>query len=277
MNKPVSRDLSRRGGFVRAIILCLGCAGASGVFAALMAGRADAQPPPAVQGSSFMETPKPVSRPAATPAPGDAAAGEVLLKPSGAAPAAGAVGTAPGGSAAAVAAAIAAAKAKNGGAAVTPTPPPAGATPPPPPAVQAGGYETVGFGTLAGYRYRDQGNRAGGGTGAAASAPKKDQIPPEIHALKGRKVAVEGYMVPMEVDDNGAVKSFVLVKTQPQCCFGDTQAMNEWIDVKMKGGARAEFSVDRPMTAFGVLDVGEQTEDGFVLSIYRMTADKTNL
>ena len=44
--------------------------------------------------------------------------------------------------------------------------------------------------------------------------------------------------------------------------------------MKMNGERRAEFYADRPMTVKGTLEVGEQLESGFVLSIYRMIADE---
>ena len=103
-----------------------------------------------------------------------------------------------------------------------------------------------------------------------------NQIPPEVMALNGKNAVLEGWMVPMEVADDGSVKSFVLVNTQPQCCFGDMQAMNEWVDVVMKG-KNAEFNVDMPMKVYGQLEVGEKMEDGFVLSIYRMRAERAEL
>lgn len=129
---------------------------------------------------------------------------------------------------------------------------------------------------LAGYKYIEPVPREGAKPEEIEKERKKNQIPAEVMALTGSKAMVEGWMVPMQVDDNGGVKSFVLVKTQPQCCFGDTQKMNEWIDVTMPAGKTADFNVDRPVKAYGTLEVGEKIEDGFVLSIYRMKAEKVS-
>lgn len=142
------------------------------------------------------------------------------------------------------------------------------------PPVDEASYQTVSFQTLAGYKYVEPVPREGAKPEETEAQRIKDQIPPDVKALNGKKVTVEGWMVPMQVDDDGGVQSFVLVKTQPECCFGDTQAMNEWIDVTMPAGRKAEFNVDRPITVSGNLEVGEKMEDGFVLSIYRMTADR---
>jgi hypothetical protein len=137
-------------------------------------------------------------------------------------------------------------------------------------------YKDISFQVLAGYKYIEPVPREGAKPEEIEAERKKNQIPADVIALNGSKAVVEGWMVPMQVDDNGGVKSFVLVKTQPQCCFGDTQKMNEWIDVSMPAGQTAEFNVDRPVKVHGQLEVGEKVEDGFVLSIYRMKADKVS-
>lgn len=143
-------------------------------------------------------------------------------------------------------------------------------------AVAEGDYKPVNFQLLSSYKYVEPIPTEGARPEEVEAKRKKNQIPENIVALNGSKAMVEGWMVPMQVNDDGGVKSFVLVKTQPQCCFGDTQAMNEWIDVTMPEGQTAEFNVDRPIKVFGELEVGEKLEDGFVLSIYRMKAAKVS-
>jgi hypothetical protein len=103
------------------------------------------------------------------------------------------------------------------------------------------------------------------------SAPK-DQIPAPIKALGGKKVAIQGFMVPMKIE-KGATKQFLLVKDQSLCCFGRMPRMNEWISVSMSGDRATKFIGDQPVTVFGTIDVGEEMQKGEVLSIFRMTAD----
>ena len=106
-----------------------------------------------------------------------------------------------------------------------------------------------------------------------ASMPKmKQQIPQPIKNFSGKKVAVQGFMVPLKLE-KGAAKSFLLVKDQSLCCYGRVPRMNEWISVKMSGDKATKFIGDQPVTVFGKLDVGEEIEQGEVLSIYRMDAD----
>lgn len=139
----------------------------------------------------------------------------------------------------------------------------------------AGGYEPLRFTVLTSYKYEEPKPVLGAKPGAHPT-PIPNQIPKEVVALNNRKVQLEGYMVPMEVTDDGQVKTFILAKDQPQCCFGDVQAPNEWIDVKMGEGQVTEFMLDRPVKVKGTLEVGEKLEDGFLVSLYRMTADEVN-
>jgi len=114
----------------------------------------------------------------------------------------------------------------------------------------------------------------------AADAPEsvktankiKEQIPAPVKALSGRKVAVQGFMVPIRIE-KGATKSFLLVKDQSLCCYGRMPRMNEWVSVKMAGDRSAKFIGDQPVTVFGKMDIGEEIEKGEVLSIYRMDAE----
>jgi hypothetical protein len=100
----------------------------------------------------------------------------------------------------------------------------------------------------------------------------KDQIPQPIKELNGKKVAVQGFMMPIK-QEKGGVRTFLLVRDQSICCFGRTPRMNEWVSVKMNGDKTARFIGDQPVTVFGVLQVGEHIEKGVVLSVYRLDAD----
>lgn len=101
--------------------------------------------------------------------------------------------------------------------------------------------------------------------------PLKDQIPQPIKKLDEKDVVIVGFMVPVEVDNNGNVKSFALTQNQMFCCFGVPPGMNEWIMVSM-ADQPAKYYSDLPIAAFGKLEVGEEIEDGYVMSVYRMQA-----
>jgi hypothetical protein len=100
----------------------------------------------------------------------------------------------------------------------------------------------------------------------------KDQIPQPIKAMNGMKVAVQGFMVPVDLK-NGKTSTFLLVKDQSLCCFGRMPRMNEWVSVKMRPGKSARVIQDQPVTVFGNLEVGEVFDKGEVLSVYRIDSD----
>ena len=107
---------------------------------------------------------------------------------------------------------------------------------------------------------------------SAKSGKQIDQIPAPIKEFDGKKVAIQGFMIPLKLE-RGATKTFLFVKCQLGCCFGRMPRMNEWISVRMTGDRSAKFIPDQPVTVYGVLSVGEQIEKGEVLSVYRLEAE----
>jgi len=102
--------------------------------------------------------------------------------------------------------------------------------------------------------------------------PKKTPVPARVLALKGRKVQLEGFMLP--VDFSGRkVRTFILSRDQNACCFGIMPAFNEWLFVRMAPNRPTEVLMDRPITVYGVLDVGEEVKGGQVTSLYRIMAE----
>ncbi len=109
-------------------------------------------------------------------------------------------------------------------------------------------------------------------------ARKKQQVVPEfIRALDGRKVMVEGFMIPM-LSEKYRVLSFILAQSQMTCCFGIAPKLNQWIDVTMEKGKSTEWKMDVPITIFGTLSVGtkyDRQNKGWCL--YRMVSDKVGI
>ena len=128
-------------------------------------------------------------------------------------------------------------------------------------------YLSVAFDVLGSYYYEIPNSDE-----VLKSETRRDQIPVPIKAFDGKKVAVQGFMVPLKME-HGATKSFLIVKDQSLCCFGRMPRMNEWISVKMAGKRTTKFIPDQPVTVFGVLSVGEEIEKGEVLSVYRLEAE----
>jgi hypothetical protein len=146
------------------------------------------------------------------------------------------------------------------------------------PAKQADGdFMNVTFDTLSSYYYEipdvvDTTKPAEKADDAGITKRPKDQIPAPVRALNGKKVSIQGFMIPIKLD-KGATKNFLIVKDRSVCCFGRVPRMNEWVSVKMNGDKTTKFIGDQPVTIFGTLEVGEEIVSGEVMSIYRLNAD----
>ena len=152
-------------------------------------------------------------------------------------------------------------------------PPPAPKAPPAPaPAAAAapaaeGKPSELTFATLAGFRYAIPPRQREGDKAPAPSS----QIPAAIQALSGRKVSIEGYMIPMDFE-KGKILRFVLSRSMIGCCFADSLRINEMIKVTTADGKPVDYSDLARVT--GTLEVGEEFEDGYLVSLYRLVADQ---
>jgi hypothetical protein len=111
---------------------------------------------------------------------------------------------------------------------------------------------------------------------ASSPASRPNAIPANIRALHGKRVAMEGFMIPY---DQAAtrVSAFMLVASYDACGFGDLPTrMNDWVDVTMRSGQGAYYTAD-PIVVRGTISVGEEYDKGgYLMSIYRLSADRVN-
>lgn len=107
-----------------------------------------------------------------------------------------------------------------------------------------------------------------------SEAAAKNQIPEKIMKLDGQKISITGFMMPVRVDENGFVEEFALNGNYDMCFFGAPSSLNQWVHVRMQPGEKARFS-HSPTTVSGTLEVGELVENGEVISLYRLTGEKT--
>lgn len=107
---------------------------------------------------------------------------------------------------------------------------------------------------------------------------KKRPIPDFIRALNGTKVAVTGFLIPVDTDETGEFATvFVIVRSQMTCCYGVVPKLNEWVMVTMEKNKKIRAVSDVPTTVFGTIDIGEKYEDMKGWTLYRMTAKKTSV
>jgi len=97
-------------------------------------------------------------------------------------------------------------------------------------------------------------------------------IPDFIKSLDNRKIALQGFMLPLKLE-NARATEFLIMKNRSMCCFGLPLRINEWVHVRMKGDG-VKSIMDVPLTVYGTLHVGEIDKNGRISSIYQLDGEK---
>ncbi len=135
------------------------------------------------------------------------------------------------------------------------------------------GCVEINFGVLSGFDFVMGTETLDGSTDPARTVEKaKAQIPQSVQLFDGKKVVIQGFLLPVKMDDGLAVE-FLLMRNQSMCCYGVPPKINEWITVKMSGkGVKAVM--DQPIAVVGTLHVGPVLENGFLTGIYDLDGEK---
>lgn len=127
-------------------------------------------------------------------------------------------------------------------------------------------YKRVNFDTLGGFYYDTE----------WPSATAALMLPKNVRSLNNTKVAVEGFMLPVAVDEQ-KVKSFVLLADQNGCCFGVMPQINRWIAVNMSGSETTKRLKDVPLLIYGTLHISEGADPNMGLCLYRLSCDQVEI
>ena len=105
------------------------------------------------------------------------------------------------------------------------------------------------------------------------------EFPTEVAALDGERVAIVGYMLPLDYDDDGGVVHFMCVRDFAACCFGGIPRPDEWVDVRMAAGRSAAlFLGGAPILVTGALSVGLNRDEGeFLSSAFQMIGESVEV
>ena len=124
------------------------------------------------------------------------------------------------------------------------------------------GHVGVAFDTLSRFNFDEEGD--------------DKQIPKDVIELNKKKVAIIGYMIPLEFE-GGKTNEFILLNMIPACCFGRTPRVVDWIHVHTKGGKHVMYTDIDAVVVTGTMAVGAEKEDGWTKSIYRVLADDVKI
>ena len=155
---------------------------------------------------------------------------------------------------------------------------PIGMAPPPPPSTATNTIvdgDIVGFDQLAGFKVKLT-NELLLNTNQPAWADDQvnAQIPTRIKAASGKKIGVDGFMIPLEYKGRQVTK-FILAMNQNTCCFGGNPQVHEFIIVTDPGDG-VEDQMDIPLRVTGHLQVGAFRHQGTLSGIYRLSAQSVN-
>ncbi len=135
------------------------------------------------------------------------------------------------------------------------------------------GYTNISFSVLAGFDFILSKEMADGSASSEdIDAKAKAQIPAAIQSLDKTRVVIEGFLLPVKMNDGLAVE-FLLMRNQSMCCYGVPPKITEWITVVMNGKG-VKPVMDQPLAVAGVLHVGPIEENGCLAGLYRLDGDK---
>ena len=112
--------------------------------------------------------------------------------------------------------------------------------------------------------------------GAITELPdgSKPSIPNDIKKLDQKRVSLSGFILPLDANES-KTETFILIKNQLLCCFGQEPKINEYCIVNMT--EPTELILDRPVMISGSLQVGELMDGELILCLYQLHGDELEL
>ena len=98
---------------------------------------------------------------------------------------------------------------------------------------------------------------------------KGGNIPADIKALNGTAFRTRGYMIPL--DQAESISEFALVPSLFACCFGQPPQIQHTLVVHCPKGKAVSYFADE-ISVEGTLKVEEKKDDGYIISIFEITA-----
>jgi len=108
----------------------------------------------------------------------------------------------------------------------------------------------------------------GADTPDTASAGYAGWAPQRVKALDGQPVRIEGFMLPVRVE-NGQVRECLIMANQMTCCFGNVPRFCDFIIARVDGPSVAVLQ-DEPLIFTGRFKVGDVFEGKAWTSFYSM-------
>ena len=137
-------------------------------------------------------------------------------------------------------------------------------------------YQSLTFNMLTSYPFREPNWAKMEDPAYIASLKLDEQISPRIQAMNGKKVEVEGFMLPLDMSE-GNLRTFMLLKDQMACCFGNMPRLNEWVYVRVPKKKKVSVHQDVLVTLLGTFSVGSKFEGEVLTGIYHLDLDELQM
>ena len=137
-------------------------------------------------------------------------------------------------------------------------------------------YQSLTFNMLTSYPFREPNWAKMEDPAYIASLKLDEQISPQIQAMNGKRVEIEGFMLPLDMPE-GNLRTFMLLKDQMACCFGNIPRLNEWVYVRVPKRKKVGVHQDVLVTLLGTLRVGAKFEGEVLTGIYHLDLDQIQI
>ena len=137
-------------------------------------------------------------------------------------------------------------------------------------------YQSLTFNMLTSYPFREPNWAKMEDPAYIASLKLNEQISPQIQAMDGKNVEIQGFMLPLDMSE-GNLRTFMLLKDQMACCFGNMPRLNEWVYVRVPKKKKINIHQDVLITLLGTLRVGAKFEGEVLTGIYHLDLDRIQL
>ncbi|MEM7165792.1 MAG: DUF3299 domain-containing protein [Planctomycetota bacterium] len=135
-------------------------------------------------------------------------------------------------------------------------------------------YEAVTFGVLSDFDAPIAGVRP-----LDSKEDRRASVSAEVEALVGKKIAIEGFMVPYEFDGTNIRVFYLCANNIAGCCFGALPKVNEVIEVHMDKDAKPfDKAPIAPVIVAGTFEIDEVNDpvEGLIC-LFKMSAQAVEL
>ena len=139
-----------------------------------------------------------------------------------------------------------------------------------------GAYQSLTFNMLTSYPFREPNWAKMDDPAYIASLKLDEQISPQIQKMNGKKVEIQGFMLPLDMSE-GNLRTFMLLKDQMACCYGNMPRLNEWVYVRVPKKKKINIHQDVLITLLGTLRVGAKFEREVLTGIYHLELDRIRI